>query len=391
MVFEKITGNISLYSSGKNAFIKRENGKKISIPPVEILNNLLRKQYETQSKEDSEKVREFLKKFPQIEEGDILTTGKDSFILVGSTYDKGRDKPINLSESKSIFISGDGAEVKVTGVENWEREDKKNKIKYSGKGIKNFEILKEGYYYCNYSNNEDILKTPIADIKFKKTDGTITLDFYKKILYMIPIPSLEVEEKGNGIEFVLKNSKKFYLDNEKAIKEIIISSGGIYKKSMFVMDNLNYFFGAQLSSLLVSGSAPLLIKDNLKKPKELMQTMKEGEIAVEMLKGLSSSEVSELGKSGGMNEKQMKQLMDATDVLKSMKDKIPFDKINESLGKLNAYQEGLGESGKKSMEKVQQKMKEKMSEENEKLKISFFKMLNSPREYAPLTPEFKIV
>lgn len=133
----QITGKITLGVSGNEAFIIRKNGTKINIP-------------------ESKQVKE------KVEDGDTLSAGKNTIIVLNISLNLGKDKPVydpqhNSSKSITLFP---GAELKLSGLEEWNREDKTSGTTYSGETIKNWEVTK-GMFSCSYFNCEDPLMTPV--------------------------------------------------------------------------------------------------------------------------------------------------------------------------------------------------------------------------------------
>ncbi|MFA5070830.1 MAG: hypothetical protein WC511_00480 [Candidatus Pacearchaeota archaeon] len=394
MLFETSTGRIDLSAYGETAFIKRKDGEKVKIPSSEILMKLYKKANETQNQKDFEKCREFQDNFPKIKEGDVFMTGKDSLINLSCNYNRGKDKPIEgykNQETKNIFIGGNGAEAKIVGLESWSREDKKTKTKYFGTSIKGYEILKEGFFYCSYLNTDGELITPIANIKFGSKGANISIDFYKGILYTVPILSSGIKNEHGNVEFILKKSKKSYKDDSEMIKEIIVTSDGIYKKSMIKMDPIDYMIGTKLISLTNISEMPVLKKEQITgQPKKMTETMKQAQVSMEMFKKLSPSEITELGKSEGATPEQIKQMIEGAEALKTMETKMPMEEMNKAFAKMNAYYEGMDDTGIESMMKLQTKGQKIASEYNAKTKNEVLKMLSSPRKYSPLTSEFKV-
>jgi hypothetical protein len=355
---------------------------------------LYKKATETQNQKDFEKCREFQNNFPKIKEGDVFTTGKDSGINLSCNYNRGKDKPIEgykNQETKNIFILGNGAEAKIVGLESWSREDKKTKTKYVGTSIKGYEILKEGFFYCSYLNTDDELITPIANIKFGSKGANLSIDFYKGVLYTFPILSSGVKGEHGNVEFILKKSKKSYKDNSEVIKEIIVTDSAIYKKSMIKMDPFDYMIGSKLFSMTSMTDMPVLKKEQIMgQPKKMTDTMKQMQVSMEMFKKLSSSEITELGKSDGASPEQIKQMLEGAEALKAMETKMPLEEMNKAFAKMNAYYEGMGDSGVESMMKAQTRGQKAVSEYNTKSKNEVLKMLSSPRKYGPLTSDFKV-
>ncbi|MCK9568073.1 hypothetical protein M0R72_03920 [Candidatus Pacearchaeota archaeon] len=393
MLFEKITGQLNLSASGENAFIKRKSGEKIKIPSFDISMKLYKQATETQNPKDFEKCREFQNNFPKIKDGDVFTTGKDSTIQIDCTYDKGKDKPLEgykNQETKNLFISGNGAEAKIIGLESWSREDKKTKTKYVGSSIKGFEILKEGFFYCSYLRTDDELITPLATLKFGSLGSNVVVDYYKGNIYTVPTHSTGLKDEHGNVKFILKN-KKSYLDDSNVIKEIIVSDGAVYKKSMIQMDPIDYLTITKVSAFRTPSEMPVFKKEQiLGQPKKTGEIMKQAQVSMEMFKNMSASDFDELGKSQGMSKEQIQQMKEGAEMLKTMDTKIPFEKMNKEFAKMNAYYEGVGEKGVDSMMFVQKKGMEQFKDYNSKTKTDFLKMINSPRKYGPLDSKFKV-
>ena len=215
MIFDIQTGRIDLAVSGENAYIVKK-GKKIKIPSVETRAQLIGKLQKSDGKDVAE-MEKFQKEYPKLEDGDILLSGPKTIIRVASDYNVGREKPLEgykNNSSKTISMAPN-SEMIVSGFESWDKTDKDKKRNH-GEMIKNIE-LKKGFFSVSFSNTDDILVTPIADIKFLGFGGSGgVFDVYDDILY-----SNAGGEKG--VEYKNKKTKAVYLAKSSSPQEIIIN------------------------------------------------------------------------------------------------------------------------------------------------------------------------
>jgi hypothetical protein len=393
MLFDVSTGSIELYASGDNAFIKRKNGKKVQIPSSEISMKLYSKATKTKDPADFQKCKEFQDKFPKIEKDDIFITGKDTILGINCNYNKGKDRPLEgykNNETKNITIGPD-SEMKIIGLETWSREDKKESKRYIGTAIKTFEILKECFFYCSFTRTEDELITPIATIKFCGLGGTATSDFYKGVLYSVVVSSSGLGNEHGTFIFTNRKTKKSYEDKSDTIREIIVSDTGIYKKSMISMDPIDYMIGTKLMAFRNIEEMPMIKPvEQVSHMQNMGNTIDQLQVSMEMFKQMSPSDIKELAKSSGATPEQMKEMQELPEMLKKMETQMPMGEFKKAMASQKAYYEGIGKEGIESMGRLQEKGQKLAVENSKKTKAEVLKTLSSPRNYGPLTANFKV-
>lgn len=393
MLFDVSTGSVNFFASGDNAFIKRKNGKKVQIPSSEILTQLYNKAAKTEDPADFQKCRDFQDKFPKIEEDDTFITGKDTIIGIDCNYNQGKSKPLEgykNNETKNITL-GPNAEMKIIGLETWSREDKKENKRYYGTAIKTFEILKECFFYCSFNRTEDELITPIANIKFCGLGGAITSDFYRGILYSVLVSSSGLGDEHGTFIFTNKKTKRSYEDKSDTIREVIVSENGIYRKSMVSMDPIDYMISTKLMAFRNTEEMPIISpKKQALGLENTENAFNQLQVSMEMFKQMSPSEIAEMAKSSGATPEQMKQMQEIPEMLKAMEGQIPLDEMKKITASQKAYYAGMGKEGMESMERVQQKGQKLAIENAKKTRAEVLKTLNSPRNYSPLTANFKV-
>ncbi len=389
MLFEVSTGRNEIQVMGNNAVLKRKNGESIPIPSTSALAKLYKELAAKNTPEVQKKLKDYSDKFPKIMEGDTIITGDNTIVIVRSSYNKGKDKPIEgmkQTASKSINFGPD-SEIRFLGVKKWIREDKTAQKKYFGEMIETIEVKKAGFFYCSYSNCEDTLITPTALVDFLGLGGGVTFDYYNGALYSVPCPSEGIGEKGS-IKFTNKNTKKFF--TSKTIEEVIVTSNAIYKKSFAKMDQINFFSASQIGMLAVKDFIPDTSEDQYAQMAKTGDKMMEVFANIEMFKQMDPKDIIKLAKQGGATPEQLKEFEDLPEKLKMMEKQMPMDKVINVVAQQKAFYEGMGAQGFASMAKVQKKAQVKMNEHFDKEFKEFANKSKEPRKYGPLTNEFKV-
>ncbi|MFA6341024.1 MAG: hypothetical protein WCX27_02170 [Candidatus Paceibacterota bacterium] len=380
MTFDIRTGNINLMALGDNAFIVR-GGKKIKIPSV----------------------KEGIKGSPTLEDGDNLLCGPKSMIRVASDFNKGKENPIDdwkQNSSKTVNM-GPNSELAVSGFESWDKTDKDKKRHY-GSLIKNIE-LKKGLFSVSYSNTDDILKTPIADVKFLGTGGnTGTFDVYDDILY-----SNAGGEKG--VEYTNKRTKVTFLAKSSIPFEVIVTKDGIYKKGMLKMDDIfssmntlgltSYFSGLLYES--VPEMDPAKLAESYKSiPKGMEQALG----AFDMFSQMTPEDLERMMKMneahGAKITPEMKeQFKELPDMMKKMKKEGYMEQMKKATAMSKGMIEGLGDAGIDRLTKATSKgMKQAKETQGQMSKIytgegkqvDASSIFESKRAYKPLTDAKKV-
>lgn len=368
MVFDINTGRISLEATGDNAFIVRK-GKKIKIPSVEVRTKLISDLQKT-GNENRKELDEFEKDYPSLKDGDSIVCGSKSTVRLSNDYNKGKTKPLDdwkENVSKTINM-GPNSEMFVSGFESWdETEDKKRN---HGESVQNIE-LKKGLFLVSYSNTDEILRTPMAEIKFLGNGGNGgTFDVYENILY-----SNAGGEKG--VEYTNLKTKKKYLAKSTVPQETIVTGDGIYKKGILKMDDLfssmnsiginSYFQGVMYKAL------PEMDENKIAESyKNLPKTMEQAVGAFEMYSQMSPEDMERMLKIGEKHGAQItpevrEQMKGLPDAMKEMQKAGYMDQMKKAMAMGKGMVEGLGGEGVDRLIKFQSKGFKKAKESQDQL------------------------
>ncbi|MDD4983343.1 MAG: hypothetical protein PHH82_00695 [Candidatus ainarchaeum sp.] len=396
MLFDIETGHIDLSAAGPNAFIKRKDGKKVNIPPVETETDLIS---EFQKTKDNKKIEKFRKDYPKLMEGDTIISGAKTKIHIDISYNKGKDKPIDdykSRASKGIFM-GPNSELQVSGFESWDKTDAKTKERHHGELIKNVE-LKKGFFQIGYSHTEDILTTPVALIKFN-FDGNGFFDVSENAVYSAPTASTSIG--AGGVEYTNKLTKKTFTAKSSTFEEIIVTRDGIYRKGLTNMDDIFQNQMALLSTFhqMLTNSIPTIDPtDYANQIKNLGNNLEQGVGSMEMMKNMSPDDLTRLMKQGGaeVTPEIMAQMKELPNMLKMMEDKGLMAEMKKGLNMMKGFTEGMGNENidrfaktfAGSMAGVKTKTKELTKTSDGK---SYDDILENPRTYKPLTEKFGAV
>jgi hypothetical protein len=373
MLFDIQTGRINLAASGENAFIMRK-GKKIKIPSIELRAKLMSELFKTDGKDRTE-MDKFEKDYPKLMDGDTLLSGSNTIIRVDNDFNVGKEKPIEgwKNNSSKTINMGPNSEMVVSGFESWDKTDK-DKKRYHGESIKNIE-LKKGFFSVSYSNTDDVLVTPIADIKFFGIGGSGgNLDVYGNVLY-----SNAGGEKG--VEYTNKKTKTKYLAKSSMSQEIIVNGGGIYKRGMLSMDDvfssmnsigiLSYF------SRVLHNAAPELDQKKLAESyKSIPQNMEQMLGTFEMFSQMSSEDMERMMKMSEeheqkldpeMKEKMREQMKELPEAMKALQKANYTEQMKKVMAQSKGMMEGLGNKGIDKLAENQLKGMKQSKEINEQL------------------------
>lgn len=332
MTFDIETGNIKVTACGENAVIARK-GKKIKIPSAEV--------------------------GIKLEDGDTVVCGKKTIVNISTNYNKGKETPIDdwKSRASKDINMGPGSEIVVSGFEKWDKTDK-DKNRHYGELIKNIE-LKKGLFSVSYSNTDDVLVTPIADIKFLGNGGTTgTFDVYENILY-----SNAGGEKG--VEYTHKRTKVLYVAKSTLPQEIIVTGEGIYKKGMLKMDDifspmnsigiLNFFQNAQYKSI------PEIDESKMAESyKNIPNVMGQAVGAFDMYSKMKPEDIERMMKiaeehGAKISPEARKQMQELPEAAKEMQKAGFADQIKKAMAMGKGMMEGLGSEGVDRLVKMQSK------------------------------------
>jgi len=399
MLFDVQTGRIDLAASGENAFVVRK-GKKIKIPSVELRAKLMSESFKTDGKDRTE-MDKLEKDYPKLMDGDTLLSGSNTIIRVDNDFNIGKEKPLEgwKNNSSKTVNMGPNSEIVISGFEFWDKTDK-DKKRYHGESIKNIE-LKKGFFSVSYSNTDDVLVTPIADIKFFGIGGSGgTLDVYDNILY-----SNAGGEKG--VEYTNKKTKATYIAKSSMPQEIIVNGNGIYKRGMLSMDDifssmngigiLSYF------SRVLHNAAPELDQKKLAESyKNIPQSMEQTLGTFEMFSQMSPEDMERMMKMSEehgqkiapeMKEKMREQMKELPEVMKALEKEGYTEQMKKAMAMGKGMMEGLGNEGIDRLVKNQSKGTEQLKEVNERLSkiytaegkyIDVSSILESTRTYKSL-------
>ncbi len=396
MVFDNETGHVNFSASGPNAFIKRKDGKKISIPSAEIETDLIS---EFQKTKDNKKIENFRKDYPKLMDGDTIISGAKTKIHVDISYNKGKDKPVDdykFRASKGIFM-GPNSELLVSGFESWDKTDTKTKERHHGELIKNVE-LKKGFFQISYSHTDDILTTPVALIKFN-FDGSGFFEVSENAVYSAPTASTSIG--AGGVEYTNRLTKKVFTAKSNTFEEIIVTRDGIYRKGLTNMDEIFQNQMALLSTFhqMLTNSIPTIDPtDYANQMKNMGGTLEQGLGSMEMMKNMSPDDLVRLMKQGGaeVTPEIMAQMKELPKMLKMMEDKGLMAEMKKGLSMMKGLTEGMGNENIDRFAKtfvggmgsVKTKTKELTKTADGK---SLDEILEHPRTYKPLTEKFGAV
>ncbi|MFH1285297.1 MAG: hypothetical protein ABIH99_01820 [Candidatus Micrarchaeota archaeon] len=398
LVFDIETGRIDLTAIGENAVIIRKDGKKVSIPSVEVENKLIE---EFQKTKDCKKLDKYKEDYPHLIDGDTIICGKETKVRLYNNYNNGKEKPIDdykASASKSIDLLP-GSELQVSGIEQWDKTDPKTKERHHGELIKNI-TLKKGFFQVSYSHTDDILATPVASIKFI-FDGGGFFDVYDDIVYSAPRSSTSIG--AGGTEYTNKLTKKSFIAKSSMFEEIIVTRDGIYRRGLTQMDDI-FLNSVQLTMFFqnitrkMMPSASMDPKALAEQYKDMPKTMEQTLGGLEMMKSMSPDDLARLMSMGGQKPtpEMMEKIKELPEMLKMMEQKGAMKQMKQAMAMGKGMMEGLGNEGIERMVRAQSKGFEQVKKQTEQsLKVttadgksidldSFF---NSPRKYKPLSKE----
>ena len=401
MNFDVQTGSIRIEACGENAVIVRK-GKKIKIPSVEVQTVLI-----NDFQKNGEKARAAMDKYkedyPTLKDGDTIVCGSKTIVHLSTDYNKGKEKPIDdwkQRSSKSVNM-GPNSELIVSGFEKWD-ETGKDKKRNHGELIRNIG-LKKGLFLVSYSNTDDVLITPIAEVKFLGNGGTTdTFDVYENILY-----SNAGGEKG--VEYAHKRTKASYVAKSTLPQEIIVTGDGIYKKGTLKMDDifspmnsigiLNFFQNAQYKSI------PEIDESKTAEAyKNIPNVMGQAVGAFDMYSKMRPEDIERMMKiaeehGAKISPEARKQMQELPEAAKEMQKAGFTDQMKKAMAMSKGMMEGLGGEGLDRLVKMQSKGIAQAKEtvaglsniytaEGKKTDVS--EIFESMRKYKPLTDATKV-
>ncbi|HOD89814.1 MAG TPA: hypothetical protein PKK56_01900 [archaeon] len=390
------SGKIDLKAIGENAFILRK-GKKIKIPSTEDEAKVVEKFNKTK---DKNILKKFKEEYPKLIDGDTIISGKQTYIGLNNGYNKGKENPVEdykYRASKIICIYPN-SELKVSGIESWDKTDKKTRKRCYGGLIKNIE-LKKGLFSVSYSRSEEPIITPIASIKFISS-GSGFFDVYDNILYSSPTGS---------VEYTNRLTKKSFIAKSQTPEEIIVTKDGIYRKGMSEMDEIFQYKTLLLTQnqfkfmdTIAFPGENLNEKQMAEQYKNIPKTIEQAIGAMEMFKQMSPDDMERLMKMGEAQgtkiaPEMMEQMKQIPDLIKAMEKEGDMKELKQATAMSKGLIEGLGEKGTEllvkttlSTSKKLKKTSEDFKTQNKKAGIDIDKILESPRTYKPLTGAKKV-
>lgn len=406
MTFDVQTGRIDLAASGENAFIVRK-GKKIKIPSVETRAKLMSVTINSNGK-DRTGLNKFEKEYPKLIDGDTLLSGSNTIIRVDNNFNVGKENPIEgwKNNSSKTISMGPNSEMVVSGFESWEKTGKDKKRNH-GEMIKNIELVK-GFFSVSYSNTDDILVTPMANVKFLGFGGSGgVFDVYDNILY-----SNAGGEKG--VEYTNKKTKAVYLAKSSSSQEIIVNGSGIYKRGMLSADDLfsvsNGIGLITYFSRVLHNAAPEIDPAKMAESyKNIPNTMEQSLGTFEMFSQMTPEDMERMIKISEEHgekispemKKQMKaQMKDLPEVMEQMKKSGYLEQMQKGVAMSKGMIEGLGNKGLERLTKISSGTAKQLKDANEKLSkvyvgeegksVDVSILLESPRKYKSLTDAKKV-
>ncbi|MFZ2038355.1 MAG: hypothetical protein WAV11_00215 [Minisyncoccia bacterium] len=406
MIFDVQTGRIDLAVSGESAFIVRK-GKKIKIPSVETKAKLTTELLKSDGK-DIVEMQKFEKEYPKLTDGDTLVSGSKTIIRVSSDFNVGRDKPLEgyKNNSSKIVSMGPNSEMVVSGFETWDKTGKDKKRNH-GEMIKNIE-LKKGFFSVSYSNTDDILVTPIANVKFLGFGGSGgVFDVYENILY-----SNAGGEKG--VEYTNKRTKAVYLAKSSSPQEIIVNGSGIYKRGVLSADDLfsiNNGLGliSYFSKVLTNSAPEIDPKKMADSYKSIPDNMNQVLGTFEMFSQMTPEDMERMMKLSEehgekidpeMKKKIREQMKELPEAMKEMQKAGYMDQMKKAIAMNKGMMEGLGNAGIDRLAKASSGAMKQVKDTHGQLakiyigeggkSVDLSSYLESPRKYKPLTDAKKV-
>lgn len=406
MTFDIQTGRIDLAASGESAFIVRK-GKKIKIPSVETKAKLMSVSIKSDGK-DIVEIQKFEKEYPKLMDGDTLLSGPKTIIRVGNDFNVGKEKPLEgyKNNSSKIVSMAPNSEMIVSNFESWDKTGKDKKRNH-GEMIKSIE-LKKGFFSVSYSNTDDVLVTPMADVKFLGFGGSGgVFDVYDDILY-----SNAGGEKG--VEYTNKKTKTTYLAKSSLPQEIIVNGSGIYKKGTLSADDLfsiNNGIGliSYFSRVLENAAPEIDSKKMAESYKKIPDAMSQTFGSIEMFSKMTPEDMERMMKISEehgdkidpeMKKKMLEQMKELPDAMKEMQKAGYMDQMKKAMAMSKGMMEGLGNAGIDRLAKASSGAMKQMKETHEQLSKIYLgqegkaadlsSYLESPRKYKPLTDAKKV-
>lgn len=391
ILLDVTTGTNSITCSGENGFIKRKSGEKIKIPSGAEIMKQMNENAKVANSSNPDKIKKSENKNVILMEGDIIVSGPDTSIILSSNHDKGKDKPLDdwkQKESKQISLSPN-SELKISGIEKWDRKDEKAKKRFHGELIRNIELLK-GSFNCSYTRTQDELITPNAIISFSESGGGY-FDIYQGAVYCWP-------SGEKGVTFKNRFTKKEYSLKVTVQTEIIITKEAIFRKPFTKMDEFPLMKSMTASTNAITDymPSPEMMQNQIKNMKNLGNVANQGFAGLESLKNMSSEDMERLMKKSEketgqkISPEQLKQARELPKMIKMMENQGMLGEMKKGMAMMKGYVEGLGDKGIESLMNVQSEATKASSKKIKTFKEELKKAEAKPKNYGPLNSEFKV-
>ena len=314
---------------------------------------------------------------PKIENGDILMTGRGSAFTVSSSPDTWKEYDKNKLQRTKMITLFPNSEAKVK-VEVWKGRDKKSDQDLVCSNLTDVELVK-GTFNVSYEGCEEELTTPTAALK-AKDKAVWCIDIQGNNSYIF---------KGLGaFEAKNKNTGKIYLAKSKFQEEVIVTGDSIYWKPLTKMDACPT--GMIMTPIGGVGTYKDS-KDQIGKQADMMKNFgsiaDQASVAMEMMKRMTPEQMAMMSK--GMTGEQKKQMEENMGQLKKMESSGKMDEMRKAMEIGRAHIEGMGNENIGKFKELSERGMDKLQGATQQIEEMINKV-ESPRQYGPLTSEFKV-
>jgi len=313
---------------------------------------------------------------PKIQDGDVFIAGKGSAFTISSNPDPWKPYDKNKRQRTKFFTLYPGSELKV-GVDTWRGKDTADQSIVCT-NITNAELSKGMIVVSSDGCDDDPIVTPVATV-IPKGNTTVCIDLQPSALYVF---------KGMGSFETKSKSGKSYLAKGKFQEEVIVTGGSIYLKPLTKMD------ASPVGPIIAPIGGRGIYKDSKEmaaKQTETMQNMgsimDQASVAMEMMKRLSPEQVAAM--SGGMTAEQKKQFAEGMEQFKKMQKSGKLDEAQKAMAIGRAQIEGMGQDNIAKFQDLSMRGIDRAKEASKDLD-ELVRKAEGPRNYAPVTAEFKV-
>jgi len=312
---------------------------------------------------------------PKIENGDIFITGRGSAFTVYGSPDTWKEYDKNKPQRTKYITLYPNSEAKVK-VEVWKGRDNRTDQDLVCSNMIDIELVK-GTFSVSYEGCEDELITPTANLKAKESTA-LCVDIQSNASYIF---------KGFGA-FEVKNRKtgKSYLAKNKFQEEIIVTGDSIYQKPLTKMDT------APASTVPLGGMGAFKdSKEQVGKQADMAKNFgsiaDQASTAMEMMKRMTPEQIEMMSKN--MTAEQKKQFKDNLAQFKKMEGSGKMNEMKKAMEVGRANMEGMGDENIAKFKELSERGMDKIQGATKNLEETINKM-ELPRQYGPLTSEFKV-